>query len=206
MAWTPGVTSTATVVNQTNERTAKGDNLGKDEFLKLLVTQLQYQDPLNPMEDKDFIAQTAQFTALEQMQNLNSKTLLTQAASFIGKDVTALDENGVTFNGTVTGVKVVNGEAQVSVAYSYEGKSYETLVELSKISEVLPANSLAAQSLVNHNVEAFTNEGETITGKVTGITLVNGDTKVVVSYKKDNVDTTVILDVGQIKKVLPDAA
>jgi flagellar basal-body rod modification protein FlgD len=202
MAWTPGVTSTATVVNQTNERTAKGDNLGKDEFLKLLVTQLQYQDPLNPMEDKDFIAQTAQFTALEQMQNLNSKTLLSQATSFMGKDVTAVDENGVTFNGTVTGVKVVNGAAQVSVAYSYGGKTYETLVEMSKISEVLPSNSLAAQSLVDHTVEAFTNEGETITGKVVGITLVNGDTKVVVSYKKANVDTTVILDVGQIKKVV----
>ena len=44
--------------------------LGKDAFLELLVTQLQNQDPLNPMDDKEFIAQLAQFSSLEQMSNV----------------------------------------------------------------------------------------------------------------------------------------
>ena len=48
-----------------------GSDLGKEEFLQLLVTQFQYQDPLNPMEDKEFIAQLAQFSSLEQNMKLN---------------------------------------------------------------------------------------------------------------------------------------
>lgn len=55
--------------NNTNKTQSK--EMDKDAFLKLLVTQLKNQDPLNPMEDRDFIAQMAQFSSLEQMQNLN---------------------------------------------------------------------------------------------------------------------------------------
>lgn len=59
--------------NQTNvspDNKPKND-LDKDAFLRLLTTQLANQDPLNPMEDKEFIAQLAQFSSLEQMQTLN---------------------------------------------------------------------------------------------------------------------------------------
>lgn len=49
--------------------------LGKDSFLKLLVTQLRNQDPLNPIEDKEFIAQMAQFSTLEEIQNLSKNVL-----------------------------------------------------------------------------------------------------------------------------------
>jgi len=202
MAWTPGVSNTANV-NQSTARTAKGDVLNKDDFLKLLVTQLRYQDPLNPMDDKEFIAQTAQFTALEQMQNLNTTTVFSQAASFIGKDVEAVDANGVAFGGTVTGVKVVDGQAKIVVAYTNSsGTTSEEQVVATKISSVLPTNTLAAQSLLNHKVEAVTNEGETITGTVSGITLVNNVTKIVVTYKENNQDTNLIVDIGQVKKVV----
>ena len=73
--------------------------LGKDDFLKLLVSQLQNQDPLNPMESTEFTAQLAQFSSLEQLTNMNKSLdylLLyqtsinnAQAVGFIGKTVKA---------------------------------------------------------------------------------------------------------------------
>lgn len=64
-------------------------SLGKDEFLNLLVKQLQYQDPLDPSSDTEFIAQMAQFSSLEQMQNLNDTFSKFQAYSMVGKYATA---------------------------------------------------------------------------------------------------------------------
>lgn len=78
----------------------KVQNLGKDEFFKLLITQLQHQDPLKPMDDKEFIAHMAQFSALEQMMQMNNNmtkmnktTDLNKAFFFLGKNVRILDEN-----------------------------------------------------------------------------------------------------------------
>lgn len=71
--------------------------LGKDAFLQLLITQLQHQDPTNPMDDREFISQMAQFSSLEQMQNMTKamESLLSSQqqsqmmnyATFIGKEV-----------------------------------------------------------------------------------------------------------------------
>jgi len=61
--------------------------LDKNAFLQLLITQLRYQDPLNPMDDRDFMAQMAQFSALEQMMNLNNTFERSQALSMIGRTV-----------------------------------------------------------------------------------------------------------------------
>ncbi len=96
-------------------RSKKSGDLGKDDFLNLLVTQLKYQDPLNPMDDKEFISQLAQFTSLEQMYNLNSSLTSVKAFSLIGKNVTAefIDETTKELRvvqGVVESVKVSDGE------------------------------------------------------------------------------------------------
>ncbi|WP_026701064.1 flagellar hook assembly protein FlgD [Salibacterium aidingense] len=83
--------------------------LGKDDFLKILMTQLQNQDPMNPMDDKEFVGQMAQFSSLEQMTNMTTaittmaraqqKGSLVQHSELIGKTVTwertYEDDNGV---------------------------------------------------------------------------------------------------------------
>ncbi len=92
-------------------KATKSQDMGKDEFLKILITQLQNQDPTKPMEDKEFISQMAQFSSLEQMNNLNdqfskvSKSLASnQAVSLLGKNVTLQDIGGNMITGRVEAV------------------------------------------------------------------------------------------------------
>ncbi|MCR8642188.1 flagellar hook capping protein [Paenibacillus sp. N1-5-1-14] len=75
-----------------------GSVLGKDDFLKLLITQLRNQDAMQPMQDKEFIAQMAQFTSVEQLGNMTSELKLLRqslgsASSLIGKSVTWMTQS-----------------------------------------------------------------------------------------------------------------
>lgn len=83
---------------QNSQRKTGSSSLGKDDFLKLLITQLANQDPTNPMQDREFISQMAQFSSLEQMTNMNTtmqkfidsqqQNTLIAYNQFIGKEIT----------------------------------------------------------------------------------------------------------------------
>jgi flagellar basal-body rod modification protein FlgD len=91
--------------------------LGKDDFLRLLITQMGHQDPTNPLKDQDFIAQMAQFSSLEQMKNISSgiaRMEAKQSYSLVGKFVSGPD--------MVTG-ETVSGIAG-AMFLDAEGKSY----------------------------------------------------------------------------------
>jgi flagellar basal-body rod modification protein FlgD len=82
--------------------TANKNEIDKDMFLKLMVTQLKYQDPLNPAKADEFLAQTAQFTALEKLTQLADSstqtalaTKMSTASSMVGKNVTYAGDGGV---------------------------------------------------------------------------------------------------------------
>ncbi|AGB40632.1 flagellar hook capping protein [Halobacteroides halobius DSM 5150] len=121
----------------TQQSTLQQSDLGKDEFLKLLVTQLQNQNPMNPMKNKEFMGQMAQFNSLQQMQSLNttmSKFInyqqLSQAGNLVGKKVKVLDsQTGQTITGEVKKVNVTDSDPQITV----NGKRYS----MNSIQEVL---------------------------------------------------------------------
>jgi len=88
--------------NQLNPGRKPQQSLGKDDFLKLLITQLSHQDPTAPMQDKEFIAQMAQFSSLEQMTSMASDfskltTMITgsEASTALGRNVELLDGDRV---------------------------------------------------------------------------------------------------------------
>ena len=90
--------------------------LGKDDFLKLFVGQLRHQDPLNPVEDAEFMGQMAQFSSLEQLTNV-TKTLETDRAfGLIGRTVSYVGKDGTPATGTVEKVVLEQGRATLTVA------------------------------------------------------------------------------------------
>nr|WP_235549138.1 MULTISPECIES: flagellar hook capping FlgD N-terminal domain-containing protein [unclassified Paenibacillus] len=82
--------------NKAKSKEKDNNTLGKDDFLKILITQLQNQDPTQPLQDKEFIAQMAQFTSVEQLTNMAGEMkLMRQSLGFvsglIGKSITWTD-------------------------------------------------------------------------------------------------------------------
>lgn len=104
----------ARVEDGTGTRDAPSSELDRDAFLELLVLQLQNQDPLEPTNNEDMIAQLAQFSALEQMENLNESFEVLSgnvdqlnfitASSMVGKFVAGVDINGTPHQGIVESV------------------------------------------------------------------------------------------------------
>ena len=118
-------TSATTGTTSTKKSDANGNQvLGKDDFLKLMVAQMKNQDPMNPADDKDNIAQMAQFSSLEQITNLATATQdlanrmsLTQNVGLLGHDVTYTKADGTSASGAVDGLNLTtDGKATLSVA------------------------------------------------------------------------------------------
>ena len=115
----PAINSVSTTANPLPEGSARTpvQTLGQDDFLKLLVAQMSQQDPMNPMKDSEFIAQMAQFSALEQSKAMQQDMSSLRASSLLGQTVEVADaaEDSGFRTGVVTAVKVEKGIPQLIV-------------------------------------------------------------------------------------------
>jgi flagellar basal-body rod modification protein FlgD len=116
MAIDPTTTTTTSLdptQSAANKAKLEKNNLGKDDFLKLMIAQMKNQDPMNPSDDKENIAQMAQFSSLEQitnltttMQDLASRLTMTQNVGLLGHAVTYTGTDQTAVTGTVDGLNI----------------------------------------------------------------------------------------------------
>ena len=113
---TAGISVAAPGLYRSVEPPAPSNDLGKDEFLQLLVAQLKYQDPLEPTSSEQFIATTAQFTVVEKLDELTKQgqnsalvTSLTTASSLVGRQITA-SRDGVPVTAAVLQSRITSGQ------------------------------------------------------------------------------------------------
>lgn len=140
-------TSASTTTNTTGT-----SSLDKNAFLQLLVTQMKYQDPLNPSTDTQFVQQLATFSQLEQMQNLNLTTTNNQAFGLVGMEVEVSTKDSAgkvtTKTGTVDYVAMSNATAKLSI----DGNLYT----LDQVTTVLDSTYVFEKGLpyITKNVDA----------------------------------------------------
>ncbi|GAB0167163.1 flagellar hook assembly protein FlgD [Lysinibacillus sp. CTST325] len=184
-------------------------DLGKDAFLKLLITQLQHQDPTNPMDDREFISQMAQFSSLEQMQNMTKamesllasqqQTQLMSYTTFVGKEIQwhevtdKLDEKNKPIinegTGTIKSVKFVDGEPVFVLTDGKELAPGNISAILGGSSENVVTESplVQASKLIGKNVKYMDGEQE-LQGRIVSVTTKDGVTHYVLDNDKKLTD------------------
>ncbi len=135
-----------------SKKKGSSDSVDKEQFLNLLVTQLKYQDPLEPMDNTEYVSQLATFSELEQMQNVAKSTEVSRATGMVGSLVTVEQTNDVTgvtkeITGKVDYVSVSGSSVKVSVN--------DALYDLDKVKQVFDTEYADASALAEEWATAY---------------------------------------------------
>ena len=146
------ITNLGTTAEAEAKKNKKADSVDKEQFLNLLVTELKYQDPLQPMDNTEYVAQLATFSELEQMQNVAKTTEVSRATAMVGSLVTVESLNETTgavteITGKVDYVSVNGSKVKVSVN--------DTLYDLSDVKQVFDADYADAVALAQEFATAY---------------------------------------------------
>jgi flagellar basal-body rod modification protein FlgD len=119
----------------------ESQTLGQDAFLKLLIAQLKYQDPMDPVKGAEFIAQTAQFTSVAKLEEMSALTnemvvmqRLSQAGGMVGRTVAYTDANGAAQSGVVSAATLNPGGPVLRV-----GNADVPIANVTEVRETAPA-------------------------------------------------------------------
>ncbi len=192
-----------------SDATKKEDALGKDAFIQMLVTQMKYQDPLNPMDNQEMLAQLAQFTALEQMMNVAKSSDKQLANGMIGKYVEYQVEDETTGQttskyGKVDYVKLSGDTPTLGIG--------EEEVTLDKVSQVISSDNIQANTsafeVIGKTIQATTTEknekGEEqnviVEGEVKGIKMVSGKPYVLIGTGESQISVPYTNAINIIEK------
>lgn len=200
MANVAGVSNTVVQDTYTQERTPVQE-LGKDQFLQILVAQMTYQDPMNPTNDTEFVSQMAQFSVLEQLQQLNSVMTASQAYNLLGKYVYVTDvvdgQESLTL-GKVTGVVNDEGVSKLIIGDSkYEVSKVFGVADVTEPTTSLEEMIAQGASLIGKQVEgSYTGEDGkevAVTGMVDKIIIKDGGV-----YAKVGEDTIPLASITEV--------
>ena len=129
------------------KNTAKSGDLDKEAFLQLLVTQMKYQDPLEPTDNTEYVSQLATFSELEQMTNLVASSDLTRASQLVGQYVTVKEKEEKIVGGKVDYVTVESGKAYLNIG--------DSKYSIDKLDSVVDEKYLNAYNLANEFISSL---------------------------------------------------
>jgi len=191
------VSTDSSYLSNKTETISTSNEMGKDTFIQLLVTQMKYQDPLNPMDNSEMLAQLAQFTSLEQMMNVAQSSQKQLASNMVGKYVE------YSYTDSTTGITSYNvgkvdhvningdtptlgiGEIEVSIEDVY------TVVDSSNIQATTSAFDVIGQTVqatMSETNAAGTKEAVIIEGEVQSVTMKDGVPYIVIGTSGKKVE------------------
>jgi flagellar basal-body rod modification protein FlgD len=212
------------ISNNTISKTNTTKTLGKDDFMKMLVAQLQNQDPLKPLDGTDFAAQLAQFSSLEQLTNVNTELKnvglnqmamnYSQSVNLIGKNVVTNSGNSITANGSSIDLnyKLAKDAQSVTISiFSKDGKlvkSWDETAQKAGMNKVTWDCSDVDKGDYTFRVVAKDAKGQAVSvetmtaGLVTAVHFRNNQILVTVNGKE--VPLSNIIEVNQLEAPLSD--